>query len=135
PRSRRDAQEVAEADPRFGEGAVHRRHRAVECGDKRYRADEMRRRAVHEDVPLAGRLPGDAELTLAQIAQTAVSELAAPAARSVGQVAALDEHRLEAARRRIERHAGSGDTATDDHNIDGVASGDARHVGTAARRI
>ncbi len=59
------------------------------------------------------------EMAVFEIAQTAVDQLRGRAAGAGREVAALDQGNAPAARGRIQRHAGAGDAAADDAQIEG----------------
>jgi hypothetical protein len=72
-------------------------------------------------VALARRLPRDGDITLDEVAQPAVHELRAPAARARREVDALDEGGAQASRCGIEHDSGPGDAAADDDDVVGGA--------------
>jgi len=99
------------------------------------RTGQVRGDARHQEVPLGGALAGDADLSRGEVPQTAVDELGAPAARAHGQVAALDEHRVQPAGRRVECRSGPDDSAADDQDVDGGQIAEARQLALAASRV
>ena len=134
----------APAGHRVVEVEAHADHavgpRAVEGGhDEGQRADEVRRELDHQ-LALEQRLAHEREIEVLQVAQAAVDELARAPRRARGVVGLLDQRHRVAARGGVERHAGAGDPAPDDHHVealaaqrgDGVGAGD--HAGTLARR-
>ena len=96
------------------------------------RPDEVRRGTGEQDMALTGALHGDADRALREVAQAAVDELGAPAARAPGQVAPLDERDAQAARGGVQRGAGAGDAATDDEQVERRAVAQRLEVGGAA---
>jgi hypothetical protein len=66
-----------------------------------------------------------------EVAQPAVDELRAPAARPVREIAPLEQGHRQPARSRVEGHAGARHAAADHHHVDGLAAG--QHVMSARR--
>ena len=64
------------------------------------------------------------DVAVLEVAQAAVDELRAPAARAVREVAALEQRDRQAAAGGVERDAGAGDAAADDHDVDDLAAGE-----------
>ena len=126
------AQAVAEREADAGEALGAR----VDLRRQRHglhdRPDEVRCGLGEQDVALAGALHGDADRALGQVAQAAVDELGAPAARAPGQVAALDERDAQPARGGVQRDAGAGDAAADDEEVERRAVAQRFEVGGAA---
>jgi hypothetical protein len=125
----------AVADPQAGHRG-HRRRAARPGGERdheRQRADEVRRDVAHQDGALACGLPGQAPLAVGEVAQAAVDELGAPAARALGEVAALDQRDRQAPAGGVERDARAGDPATDDEHVDPLAVGERGQLLRAAR--
>ena len=108
------AQPVREGDAEVRDG------RLTDAGVEHHRVQrphEMRRDARHQVMTLARRLVGDGEVTLCEIAQAAMDELAAPPTRPCRQIDALDECRAQPARRRVERHADTRHPGADDDDV------------------
>ena len=91
--------------------AVERRH------DERQRLDEMRGELDHQPA-LEQRLADEPEVEVLQVPQAAVDELRGPAARPRREVRLLDERDAVPAGRGVERHAGAGDPAPNDHDVE-----------------
>ena len=111
------------------------RHAAVERRHERQRAHEVRRDRAHQQRPLARGLPGEAPLAVLEVAQAAVDELGAPAARAVGEVAALEQRDRQPARGGVERDAGARDAAADHDEVDRLARGERVELRGAARGV
>jgi hypothetical protein len=135
PRARGGAHDVAELD---ADADLRRRPAADarrpwdEVGE---RPHEVRGDDAHEQRALGRGLPGHAPLALLEVAQAAVHELRAPAARAVREVAALEQRDREPAARGVERHAGAGDPAADDHEVDRLAAGEGGELARPALRV
>ncbi len=71
----------------------------------------------------------------AEVAQPAVHQLRAPAARPVREVAPLEQRDREAAARRVERDARAGDPAADHDDVDDLAAGERLDVGRPASAV
>jgi hypothetical protein len=75
------------------------------------------RRSSHEEAALAQRLGDEPHRPALQIANAAVDQAGGPSRRSGREVVPLDQRHGQAARRRIERHAGPDDPAADDKDV------------------
>ena len=95
----------------------------------------MLRRAGHEDVPFAGRLPGEADLEIAQIAEPAVDQLGAPAAGTVGEVVGFEQGDAQSATGGVQCNAGAGDAATDHEHVELPTRREALQCGGALGRV
>src|SRR4051812_8410351 len=82
----------------------------------------MRGDGAEQMVALDGRLPCDADLSLGDVAQAAVRELARPPAGARREVAFVDEGDGQPATRGVERDAGAGDAAADDEHVNDLAA-------------
>lgn len=91
--------------------------------DHRQRPDEMRCDGVHQPAAFDGRLPGDPDVGLREVAQSAVGEFRAPAARARGEVAAFDEGDREPAAGRVQSDAGAGESTADDDDVGDIRRG------------
>jgi len=65
-------------------------------------------------------LVDEAELLLLEVPQTAVDELGRAGRRAGGEVAPLHQGRPQAPTGGVERHAGAGDAAPDDEQVEGL---------------
>ena len=135
---------AGQPEPLGGHRVVHVQadaHRALRVlpfkgGDEQLERAHQVRREVHEQRTLEQRLAHEAQVEVLEIAKAAVHELRGTARRAGGVVVALDERHAVPARGGIQRHAGAGDPAADDHEIErlclqrrqGVVAGD--HVST-----
>ena len=72
-------------------------------------------------VALATRLPRDTQLTLADVAQTAMDELRGAARGAGGEVIALHEQRAQPTTGGVAQHPGAGDAAADHEQVDALA--------------
>ncbi len=101
----------ADADQPVGVRALERGHH------QRQRAHQMRGERHHQ-LALQQRLAHEPEVEVLQIAQAAVDELARAAGGPRGVVGALEQRDAVAARGRVEGHAGAGDAAADDDDVE-----------------
>ncbi len=79
------------------------------------------RRDAHQDPSLAARLEDEVELSVLEVAQSAVHEPRRAAAGATGEVLLLDERHVQPAHRRIPRDAGARHAATDDQHVEVIA--------------
>jgi hypothetical protein len=100
-----------DADEPVGAGAFERRD------DERERPHEVRRELDHQ-LALEQRLADQPEVEVLQVAKAAVDELARAAGGPRGVVVALQQRDAVAARGGVERNAGAGDPAADDHHVE-----------------
>ena len=87
------------------------------------RSDEMRSDGRHESRALHRALPGDRDITVREVAQAAVDQLAGPPRRAEGEVAGLDEHHIEPAACGIECDSATRDAAPDHQQVGHMAGG------------
>ena len=85
--------------------------------DERQRVNDVRRER-DEDLPLEQRLADQPEVEVLEVAEPAVDELARPARRPAGVVAALKQGDAVAAGRGVEGDAGARDPAADDDDVE-----------------
>jgi len=64
-----------------------------------------------------GRLPGNRQVALGEVAQATVHEFRAPPAGARREIHPFDERRAQAAGGRVQGNAGAGDTAPDDEDV------------------
>ena len=76
------------------------------------------RRVLERALAFVERLVDEAELALLQVAEPAVHELRALGAGAGREVVALDQRGAQAPAGGVERHAGAGDAATDDQDVE-----------------
>jgi hypothetical protein len=102
---------VVHVQPHAGEAigalAVEPRH------EQWQRVHEVRRQVDHQR-PLEQRLAHEPEVEVLQVAQPAVHQLRRARRGARRPVLALDKRDAVAARRRVQRHPGAGDSAADD---------------------
>src|SRR4051794_3002705 len=82
----------------------------------------MRRDGAEQMIALDGGLPRDAELSLRDVAQAAMRELARPPACARREVALVDEGDGQSAARGVERDTGAGDAAANDKYVDDLTA-------------
>ncbi len=129
------AQTVTEPEPDLADGALRRRDALDEGQQLREGAGQVRGGAGHEQVPFDRTLPRDGNIAGCQVAQAAVHELRAPAARAEREVVGLGADDGQAAARGIQSDAGTGHPAADDEQIDLVAAGHPIPFADPARRV
>ena len=101
----------ADADQQVGARAAEGGHH------ERKGTHQMRRQADHERA-LQQSLPDQPEIEVLEVAQPAVDELAGTARRADRVIAALHEGDAVAPAGGVQRHAGAGDPAADDHQVE-----------------
>jgi hypothetical protein len=101
-------------------------HLPVQRVQERDRLDQVRGE-LGDQVTLAQRLVDQLEVTLLQVPQAAVDQLAGPARGAGGQVAGLHQGHSQAAGRGIQRGSRSGDAAPDDQHVEPFGRQAAEH--------
>ena len=85
--------------------------------EERQQPHEVRGVAA-QPLALAQGLVDEPDVAVLEVAQPAVDELRALRRRAAGEVVALDERGAQAAARGVEGHAGAGDAAADDEDVE-----------------
>ena len=90
----------------------------VERDDEAQRPNEVRR-VLQQAPPLVQRLIDEPEIAMLEIAQTAMDQLRRFTAGAGSEVALVDQGDAKAAQDGVERHAGAGDAAAQDEQVEG----------------
>lgn len=131
------AQHVGEADPDLRERVLDPAADAAVAelwDEERARLHEVRRDPAQQRFAFDRGLPREGDVALREVAQPAVDELRAVAARAAREIARLDECDRQAAGNGVERDAGAGDAAADDEHVD-LVFGDVGERTGAARSV
>ncbi len=79
-------------------------------------------RVAHQPPPLVERLVDQPHVTVLQVPQTTVDQLRTLRRRAAGEVVALDQRHPQAAMRRVEGDAGTGDASADHEHVERVVT-------------
>ncbi len=118
--AREQSQHVAGADAAACQGALRATDGRGERHQHRQRAHQVGGGDLHQDAALDGTLVGDVQLTLGQVAQSAVHQLRAPPAGAERHVLGIDGHHVEPAGGGVERNTGAGDAEPDHQHVGGL---------------
>ena len=77
------------------------------------------RRDAQQPAPFGARLEHQMQMTVLEVAQTAVNEPRRAARGAAREIGLLDERDIQSAQRRIARDAASGDAAADHQDVEG----------------
>jgi hypothetical protein len=123
----RTADAVVEQHARTDVGAFP--HPVCQRVQERHRPHQVRREAVQQQAAFLERFAHQPEVTLLQVTQPAVDELAGPARRACRPVPRLDECDRKAAGRRVECGTGAHHATTHDEHVElGLGEGTQRRV-------
>ncbi len=93
-------------------------HRRQQRNQLRHGLDEVRGVARHQDSAFDRTAPRDADVARREVSQTAVHQLAAPAAGAEGKVVLLHQRDAQTPRRGVQCDADAGDAAADHDDVD-----------------
>ena len=96
-------------------------HRRQQRHQLRHRPHQVRRGDRHQNAALHRTTASDANIAAGQVAQTAVGQLRTPAAGSEGKIVFFHQRHRQAATGGVECDTDTGDTATDDNDVDRCA--------------